>query len=453
MGRELGAVVDLDDVPLKYAGLRYDEIWISEAQERMVFAVPPERLDRMLAVFAEEEVEATVIGTFTDDRWLRVRCRGQTVGELQMGFLHDGYPRQTLTATWTAPTSTSRQTAATSGVTSPPDPNAALIAALSEYNTASKEWIIRQYDHEVQGRSVIKPLVGPGVGPSDAAVLRPVYDGARGVAIGCGLCPQLGDDDPYLMAVVAVDEALRNVICVGANPDHTAILDNFCWPKVDTEESLGALVRTCCGARDAAIAFGLPFISGKDSLNNQFSMSAEEAKRTGFSGRIAIPYTLLVSALGVIEEVERCISMDLKRPGHRLVVASAPADRVGLDEARAMHGKVAALIREGRVRAAHDISDGGLAVAVSEMCIAANLGASVSVDREAFGDSIFAATATTYLLEMAEPDAIACGLRVVGTVEKEPRLRIEADGVGFIDLPVADLAEAWRSPLARGGGR
>ena len=488
MGEKLGAVVDLETVPLKYAGLRYDEIWISEAQERMVFAVPPERLDDFLGVFSAEEVEATVIGTFTDDRVLRVRYRRETVGELNMSFLHGGFKKHTLTATWSAKRDhrdhdLSAQKPGHARVDNDSPSNERFLSALSDLNTASKEWVIRQYDHEVQGRSVIKPLVGPGFGPSDAAVLRPRYDSHRGAAVGCGLCPELSDVDPYWMAIAAVDEALRNVICVGANPTHTAILDNFCWPKVDTEESLGALVRACRGASDAAIAYGLPFISGKDSLNNEFSMSAEEARRTGLPERIAIPYTLLISALGIVDDVRQCVSMDLKEPGDCLVVASAPVtgpitdmtaanrrrladdpsrDRKGADRvppfetARATHHRVSALIRGGKVRAAHDVSDGGLAVAIAEMCIASGLGATLKLDAEVYppsADSIFSPVATTYVLEMTEASAREAGLPIIGRVERGARLRISYDGMGSIDLSVSDLASAWRTPLAQGGGQ
>ncbi len=271
--------------------------------------------------------------------------------------------------------------------------------------------------------------------------------------MGCGLCPELGEVDPYLMAIAAVDEALRNVICVGANPDHTAILDNFCWPKVDSPESLGALVRACRGASDAAIAYGLPFVSGKDSLNNEFSMSPQEAARTSLPQQMAIPYTLLISALGVIDDVGHCTSMDLKTPDNRLVLASTPVDRVGLEDVARMHHRVAKLIGSGKVRAAHDVSDGGLAVAVAEMAIASNLGATLELRRGVYADSIFAAIATTYVLEMSESDAAESGLPIIGSVEAEPRVRISGDSFESIDLPVGQLAAAWRAPLAQGGGR
>ncbi len=469
MGAELGAVVDLDDVPLKYAGLRYDEIWISEAQERMVFSVPPDRLEALLAVFAGEEVEATVIGTFTDDHVLRVRYQGRVVGELDMEFLHNGLPRSVRTAVWTPRQPEADQQPDTATSDRSLDGNERLLGAVGALNTASKEWVIRQYDHEVQGRSVIKPLAGPGAGPSDAAVLRPLYDSSRGIAIGCGMCPELADVDPYWMAVAAVDEALRNVICVGADPDHTCILDNFCWPKCDTEESLGTLVRACRGAADAAVAFGLPFVSGKDSLNNEFTMSEEEARRVGLPTRIAIPPTLLISALGIVNDVRGCVSMDLKRAGNRLVLASAPMtasmtdvadpnrDPKGEDSvarlktAHALHRGVAGLIRAGKVRAAHDVSDGGLAVAVAEMCIASGFGAAVNVGAEVYRDSIFAPVTTSYVLEMSEVDAVDAGLPVIGRVEAEPRMRLRCEQFEPIDLSVTELADAWRAPLGSGG--
>jgi phosphoribosylformylglycinamidine synthase len=267
------------------------------------------------------------------------------------------------------------------------------------------------------------------------------------------------------MAIAAVDEALRNVICAGANPNATAILDNFCWPKVDTEESLGALVRACRGAMDAAIAYGLPFISGKDSLNNEFSMSADEAARVGLPTRLPIPYTLLISALGIVDDIRRCVTMDLKEAGNRLVLASAPVGRVGLGEAKAMHDKVAGLITGGKVRSAHDVSDGGLAGAIAEMCIAADLGATVTIAAEVDLDSVFTPLATTYVLEMSNADAKESGLPIIGRVEGEsgqsPRLRIHRGDANLtrpvenrspiVDLPIARLADAWKRPLAQGG--
>jgi phosphoribosylformylglycinamidine synthase len=468
MGEHLGALVDLEKVPLKYAGLRYDEIWISEAQERMVFAVPPEHIEKFMAVFAAEEVEASIIGQFTNDRVLRVRFNHQVVCELQMEFLHHGLPKTKRTARWKPNaekrklrnaetdkmTCASRITEIDNRKSTIDNSRSRLLSALQDLNVASKEWVIRQYDHEVQGRSVMKPLVGPMFGPSDAAVLRPLYTSQKGIALGCGLCPHWSDIDPYWMAARAVDEAFRNVICVGADPERVAILDNFCWPKADTEESLGALVRTCKGASDVALAYGLPFISGKDSLNNQFSMSEAEARRTGLPRQLTIPPTLLISAIGIVENVGRCVTMDLKSPGHVLVLATGnPGFEFSISAALAVHRSVAELIQKGQVFAAHDVSDGGLAVTLAEMCIASDFGATIELNNAAVPFDLFDEPAATYVLEMPAKEATDSGLPVIGTVTAEPVLRIRSSADEKIEVPVSDLDTAWRSPLTRGESR
>ncbi|MCH7721573.1 MAG: phosphoribosylformylglycinamidine synthase subunit PurL, partial [Planctomycetes bacterium] len=452
MGARVGAVVDLEHVPLKYAGLRYDEIWISEAQERMVFSVPPDRLDTLLRVFADEEVEATVIGRFSDDRVLRVRYDGMVVGELDMKFLHDGVPTTCREARWQPPA-----TLVPPGGTSNPidsDLHRRLLAELATPVIASKEFALRTYDHEVQGGSVVKPLCGPGHGPSDAAVLRPRLDSRRALALGCGLCPERSDVDPYWMAVAAIDEALRNIICVGGDPARTAILDNFCWGRTDSAEAMGTLVRACQGAHDAAVAYGLPFISGKDSLNNEFVQSEAESARTGLPQRITIPGTLLISALSMVEDVSRCITMDLKRPGHSLILVRCSAEAHGLKAAAGLHSQVARWIRDGRIVAAHDVSDGGVAVTVAEMCIAGRVGARIRFDGcpgESI-DELFDTWMGAYVLECAEPSvelslnggAGATGLVHLGTVEDTGQLEITRGDAEKVTWSVEELGRAWQ---------
>jgi phosphoribosylformylglycinamidine synthase len=254
------------------------------------------------------------------------------------------------------------------------------------------------------------------------------------------------------MAVAAVDEALRNVICVGADPNRTAILDNFCWGGVDDPQALGALVRACQGAHDAAVAYGLPFISGKDSLNNQFTQTAAEAQRCGLPERISIPGTLLISALGIVEDAQRCVTADLKRVGNRILLASRPADRFGLDDARRLHAAVADAVRSGAVAAAHDVSDGGLATALAEMCIAGELGMRVDVSALVAGgeveEALFGEPLTTYVLELHEgvrewqpPSAWA----VIGATTADPRLSIARDADVLVNLSVSELAAAHRN--------
>jgi len=313
-----------------------------------------------------------------------------------------------------------------------------LLSLLAHPNIASKHWIIRQYDHEVQGGSVIKPLTGPlQMGPSDAAVLRPKLGSHRGIAIGCGLAPQI--EDPYQMALAAIDEAIRNVVAVGADPAKIAILDNFCWPSVDDERTMGTLVRACEACRDAALAYGIPFISGKDSLHNQFTNS-----ETGEV--IRIPNTLLISAIGIIEDVRQCVTMDLKAACNRIALVRPAAD--GLRGKVAVHGNVCSAIGRGLLESCHDVSDGGLAVAIAEACIASGFGADVSVASESLA---FDEATGSYLIEFKDRNtADVAGLFDkqlidLGSVTDELRLRIAMGGI--VEVPIDELQKAWRGTL------
>jgi phosphoribosylformylglycinamidine synthase len=418
MGAQIGAEVWLDRVPLKYQGLSYTEIWISEAQERMVLAVPESNWAEFDQLCRCESVEATVIGQFEPTGRLKLKYHDHVVGDLDMQFLHEGRPPVVRKAVWVmgegagahavktqAPaTDKSMPKAAT---LSPEFPfNESLRRILSSWNVCSKEWVIRQYDHEVQGSSVIKPLVGAtNDGPSDAAVIRPVLGSYRGLAIACGMNPLFGDIDPYWMAASAIDEAIRNCVAVGADPERIAILDNFCWGNTDRSEELGKLVRAALACRDVATAYGTPFISGKDSLNNEFKvpdnwrgrLSAESTRRH----RIVIPPTLLISALGQIDDVRQCVTMDLKEPGNRLYLIGYTKDELGgshyelvtgqssgrvptlmASHAIEIYKRLHCAIRRGIVRACHDLSEGGLAVALAEMALAGGLGAKVDLHAE-----------------------------------------------------------------------
>jgi phosphoribosylformylglycinamidine synthase len=301
MAESLGADVRLETVPLKYPGLAPEEIWISEAQERMVLAVPPECVEALLAVFRAEDCEATVIGRFTDTGRLVLRYGDETVGDLDLGFLHGGTPRPVRMASFTPPALPDPGCPAPSSFGK--DHLGVLLDLLGSPDIASKEWIVRQYDHEVQGMSALKPLVGVRAdGPGDAAVLKPLPESPMAAAIGCGAAPRYGSLDPAAMAAAAIDEALRNVVAVGGDPDRTAILDNFSWGNCEKEDRLGALVLAARACQEAALAFGTPFISGKDSLNNEYRVGGESR---------AIPPTLLISALSIVPDVARTVSMVL----------------------------------------------------------------------------------------------------------------------------------------------
>ncbi|MBK7876664.1 MAG: phosphoribosylformylglycinamidine synthase subunit PurL [Planctomycetes bacterium] len=474
MGEHTGAEVELEQVPLKYPGLQPEEIWISEAQERMVLAVPQEHVKELLALFDQEDVEATVIGTFTGTGRLVIRSAGECVADLDMRFLHEGTPKPVRKAAWKAPQH------ADPGCPAPKSHAATLLALLSAPDIASKEWIVRQYDHEVQGMSVLKPFVGVQMdGPGDATVLQPLATSRKGVAIGCGASPRYGELDPGAMAEAVIDEALRNVVAVGGDPDRTAILDNFSWGNCDKEDRLGALVLASKGCKRAALAYGTPFVSGKDSLNNEY--------RVGDT-TLAIPPTLLITAMANVPDVARCVSMDLKRAGSRvylvgrtrvelggshylglLGLAGGRAPRPDLAEApqvlRALHRAIAA----GTVLACHDLSEGGLAVAAAEMAFAGTLGleldlAPIGIERAVGAtenpragldpDSVklYAESSTRFLVEVAEGSAnrfeeLVRGLSVtrVGTVRDSARLVIRSGGpVPIVELDVEELRRAHR---------
>ena len=386
MGEKTGADVRIDRAPLKYRGLAPWEIWVSEAQERMVLAVKPKKLKRLMEIFKSENVEATVIGRFTKTKKLRVFYEKHKVAELEMSFLHDGLPRITRKAVW-------KKKKENKNVLPPKkkDYTQDLLKILSGWNTCSKEWIIRQYDHEVQGGSVLKPMLGVGNdGPADASITRPLFDSDKGIAIANGINPCYGDIDPYWMAASAIDEALRQIVAVGGRVDRTAILDNFCWGNTDKPRQLGGLVRASQACYDMAKVYGTPFISGKDSLNNEFNTG----KKT-----VAIPPTLLISAISVIDDVKKTISPDIKKPGSLIYMIGRTRQEMGgsqylfargkkggvvprVDPKRSLKlmNKLSSAINKGLVRSAHDCSDGGMAVCLAEMLFAGGLGAEVALD-------------------------------------------------------------------------
>ncbi|MFP3937689.1 MAG: phosphoribosylformylglycinamidine synthase subunit PurL [Phycisphaerae bacterium] len=465
MGDPLGAEVHLDRVPLKYRGLRYDEIWISEAQERMVLAVPSENVDRILEVFASEGVEATVLGHYgTEGRKLRLFYEDTVVGELDMEFLHEGCPRPAKTAVWDPRPKPSP---------APPQRdnyNDVLLKIFAMPNVASKEWIIRQYDHEVQGGSAVKPLVGAEQdAPGDAAVVRPVLDSQKAVVVSCGMNPRLGELDPYNSALHAVDEAIRNNIAVGGNPDKLAILDNFCWGNCNKPDRMGSFVQAAKGCHDAAMAYGTPFISGKDSLNNEFVTDSGET--------IAIPPTLLISAMSVIDDAGRCVTADAKTAGDYLFIVGRTQPQLGgshfllaegletgndvppvdMPTAARVYRAIHSAMEAGCVAACHDLSEGGLAVAAAEMAFGGSLG--VEIDLSAVptdGDvseaaKLFGESAGRLLVEVPPEKydafcrAVAdCPFGELGRVTDSGQVLIRSERGDLIELDAADAKAAWQ---------
>ncbi|MBL8813002.1 MAG: phosphoribosylformylglycinamidine synthase subunit PurL [Planctomycetaceae bacterium] len=476
MGEETGAEVWLDKAPLKYSGLSYTEIWISEAQERMVLAVPPKDWEEFRALCASEGVEATAIGQFTNTKQLVLKYGEHQVGSLSMDFLHDGRPPVIREAVYEIKATGSPLPRGGEGqgegavVSESRDYTADLKKILGSLNVASKEWIIRQYDHEVQAGSVIKPLVGiNNDGPSDAAVVRPDLKSKRGLVVSCGINPHFGDYDPYWMAASAIDESVRNCVAVGANPDRIAILDNFCWGNTERPETLGTLVRAAVGCQDIAVAYGTPFVSGKDSLNNEFSYEdATAGRRT-----VAIPSTLLITALGQVDDVEQCVTMDLKGAGNLLFLIGETKNEMGGSHFNLVNGLAEGTvptvdkekapkvfralhqaIRQGLILSCHDLSEGGLAVAAAEMAFAGGVGVELQVES---GSSVelFSESNTRFLVEVpasakGQLESVLGGvvLQQVGRTTAESSFRAQSKNGVHIQESLSALKECWQSPLS-----
>ncbi|MDO8716214.1 MAG: phosphoribosylformylglycinamidine synthase subunit PurL [Dehalococcoidales bacterium] len=466
MAEHTGVRIDLDKVPLKYAGLSYSEIWISESQERMLLAVPPDRIEELMALFASEDVIAAAIGEFTDDRQLRLYYHGNLVCDLSMEFLHKGYPQLIREAVWTPPNYPEPDF-------TPADLTKDLLAILGSWNTCSKEWVIRQYDHEVQGGSVLKPLVGKNIdGPGDAAIVRPVLDSVMGAIVSNGINPEYGKIDPYWMAASAIDEALRQIIAVGGNLRRVALLDNFCWGNTDQSEILGALVRAAQACHDMANVYETPFISGKDSLHNEFE----------FEGKLtSIPHTLLISAIGVMENADKAVSMDFKGAGNSVYVVGTTqpelggsayfkahgfvgnsVPRVNPRNARELMTSLSTAMEQGLVRACHDCSEGGLGVTIAEMAFAGGLGAEINLDSVPLGEPInrddfilFSESNSRFVVEVSsrcrkrfEKMMNGVSFARIGRVIGSERLEVYGlNKSKVISVSLSDLKEAWQKPL------
>lgn len=470
MGEETGAEVWLDQAPLKYSGLSYTEIWISEAQERMVLAVPESTKDAFIKLCASEGVEASVIGKFTDTHELVLKYEDTEVGRVTMDFLHDGRPPVIREATYEVGSvvglSEADQNASGAQAPTPEtavDQTETLKQILGSLNVASKEWIIRQYDHEVQAGSVVKPLVGiNNDGPSDAAVVRPDLNSNRGLVVSCGMNPHLGDEDPYWMTAAAIDEAIRNCVAVGADPNKIAILDNFCWGNTERPETLGTLVRAALACQDIAVAYSTPFVSGKDSLNNEFSYEDANGERQ----TVAIPSTLLITALGQIDHVEQAVTMDLKAAGNKLyLIGDTVPDELGgshfnlvnnieggnvpkLDTTKnlANYKSLHQAIKTGLVRSCHDLSEGGLAVSAAEMAFAGGIG--VALNNDLSVADLFSESNGRLLVEVtadkaADFEAAVSSAKAIGATNDSDRLIAGS----VINATLEELKAAWQAPL------
>ena len=431
----------------------------------MVLAIPAEHLARALEICEEEDCDATAIGNFTDSGRLRIEYDGTVHADLDLAFMHEGIPEWERQARLVLPELHDPEF--------PPeiDLAKALLGLLSDFNIASKEWIIRQYDHEVQAGSVGKPLVGPHQdGPADAAVLAPKLGSQRGITLANGLNPRYSRIDPAAMAECALDEAMRNTVAVGGDPEFTAILDNYCWGNCKKEEQLGALVHASFALRDLALAYHTPFVSGKDSLNNEFNAG----DRT-----ISIPGCILVTALSVIPDISRTITSDLKTVGNALVIVGqtkrelggsvywkhrgelgASVPRVDATYGKAVLDSVYRAIQSKAVVACHDLSEGGLGVTAAEMVIGGHVGAKIDLDRVPVHEVtqpeeiLFSESQSRFLLEVP-PNRLAdlranlegVDFEVIGEVMTGTDLVITHGEEAVVNLGLDELVYAFKHPL------
>jgi phosphoribosylformylglycinamidine synthase len=433
----------------------------------MVLAVPPNTVDQLIPLFQDEGVEATVIGEFTDTRRLELFYEGNLVGDIDMEFLHKGLPQLEKEAVWELPQHTEPD------FPQPTDLREDLLHILASWNVCSKEWVIRQYDHEVQGGSVLKPLTGvDNDGPSDAAIVRPILDSDMGIVVANGINPKYGDIDPYWMAAAAIDEALRQIVAVGGSLRRVALLDNFCWGNPDKPDRLGGLVRAAQACYDVALGYETPFISGKDSLYNEFETEKES---------ICIPPTLLISAVAVMDNVERAVTMDCKREGDLVYIIGTTLNELGSSQYYGIHGYVgnrvpmvdskkgkrlmdtlSAAMEKGLVRACHDLSEGGIGVAAAEMAFAGRLGLVIHLGQVPLGEAVnrddyvlFSESNTRFLVEVAPEDkhqfeGMMAGVDFAAIGQVTSNKRIEVYGLNreiVLSASIAELKEAWQRPL------
>lgn len=468
-----GCEIYLEKAPLKYLGLQPWEILVSESQERMTLAVSPNKIAQFLNLAKKMKVEATVIGKFTNSGKFHVFYQGKTVAYLDMNFLHQGLPRMKITAKWQP------KIQPEPNFPQPLDLNQTLKVMLSRLNICSKEYVIRQYDHEVQGTSVIKPLVGKfNDGPSDSAVIRPLLNSMEGIVVSNGICPRYGDIDTYHMMANAIDEAIRNAISVGGSLDYLAGLDNFCWcdpvkseKNPDGEYKLAQLVRANMALYDYTTIYGVPCISGKDSMKNDYQIG---------DIKISIPPTILYSCIGKIEDVRKCVTMEAKNPGDLVYILGITSEELGGSEYFALHNfignkvpqvdaekakvlyqSLAKAINLGLVVSCHDCSDGGLGVALAEVAFAGGYGLEVDLrtvpTRDIIRDDylLFSESASRFLVTINPQNKIMFEeilksniFAEIGVVTKPQYLNITGlKGTIIINENIQELKDSWQKPL------
>ncbi|MCM8818686.1 MAG: phosphoribosylformylglycinamidine synthase subunit PurL [Candidatus Omnitrophica bacterium] len=462
MGKDIGAIVYLEKVPLKYQGLAPWEIFLSESQERMVLAVNEKNLEKLISLFDSEDVEAVVIGKFVKTGKLTVYYKDEIVCNLDMEFLHRGVPKRKLKGVF-------KKREEKSFLYKSKNLKRDILKILSNPNISSKEEIVRQYDHEVGGRTILKPFIGyESRGVSDGVVLKPFYDSYEGIIVACGINPFYGEIDPYYMAGCCIEECIRNIVSCGGNPEKIAILDNFCWGNVSDEKQLGSLVRCVKGCKDYALKYKVPFISGKDSLNNYFKWK---------NGRIiSIPPTLLISGIGIIEDIRKITSTDFKKVGNLIFVLGKTYNELGGSQFYRNHNikdgivpkprpektlplmkKLHYGIKSGIIESCHDCSDGGLIVSICEMMIGGNLGCNVDFsnvlsEKEEIEIVLFSESCGRFVIEVPKEKISEFKdlfeneeISQIGEIIENKKLNGFWKGKKIFEISLNEIYDTWRS--------
>jgi len=466
----------MEKVPLKYSGLRPWEIFVSESQERMTLVVSRQDLEAVTALAKAREVEVSWIGEFTNNGRLEVCYQGQVVADLELEYLHTGVPRKHLEAVWQPPVHHEPKGLEVA------DHGDELLRLMGSQNICSRERVVRQYDHEVKGKTVVKPLMGArGKAPQDAAVMRLGFDSYLGVAISNGIAPKYGDIDAYQASACAFDEALRSLISVGVRlPDPSdksdrfwCACDNFCVPdsvfdpvgNPDGKYKLAQLVRMCEALYDMSCWFNIPMTSGKDSMKNDFRAD---------SIKISVPPTVLYSMVASMEDVRNAITSEFKQAGDRIYLVGKTHDELGASEFYRLRGLTGSNVPAVRKREAlavyqamnraqaarliqssHDLSDGGLAVSLAECCFGGSLGARIRLPSDSISTLawLYGESCSRLLVSVRDVD---CGAfeRIVGDrgtalgeVVDSASLTISRSGDSLVDLPVQSLLRAWDAGL------
>ncbi|MFO7752801.1 MAG: AIR synthase-related protein [Desulfobacteraceae bacterium] len=480
-----GCEVWLDRVPLKYEGLDMWEIWVSESQERMTIAVRPEHIDEFMALSREHEVESTVIGEYTDTGKLHIKYNDRTCAYVDMDLLEKGFPDWEFSAEWIPP---SLRGLTEPVLTAPADYGKLILDLLSRPNICSREWITRQYDHEVQGGSVIKPLVGKNRNiPSDASVIRPVLESEKGLVFSQAILPWYSKIDAYHMMACTIDEAARRMISVGGSLDHMGGVDNFCWPNIqydslknpDGKFKAAQLVRACRGLKDVCLDYGIPLLSGKDSMYVDGHLAGEY----GETRKVSALETVQFSVTGTVADVKKCVTMDPKMAGDIVYVVGTTADEMGASEYYELFGKTGVnvpvvdtarfrilykalekAVENELVESCHAIMRGGIAVHAALCAVGGGFGfeldlSSVPVDDpETMTEEriLFSESAGRFLVTVAPENletfdklfkGLACSAAGKITDEHSSFRIAGLDRGNLCDIPVPDLENAFTKPF------